>query len=304
LGWRGIFTHPVGAGYNPDAPIGANAKNKYSTDILQLVIIYLWKQIPFYYLLMLYREIPPISDFIHLGEQTVKQIYWMTFFVALMIVGGFISQAAAQEIPNLVAVVDVAQLIKEHPEFQAKQENLQKQIQAEDAKFRNRQQQIVEKEKTLQNSAGFKSGTEHQKLIDEIAEEYADFAKDGDVKAMQRKFALENSKIMHETYLHIKKVIGDFAKQRRIVQVMDYRFLEVDPAEPQLVTEDRNQSLVWFDERLNITECIIDAIYADLGKQRPPRPPQHLRQYLAQPQKQVLSDPFLQNQIPPVGLWY
>jgi hypothetical protein len=35
LGWRGIFTHPVGAGYNPDAPIGANAKNKNSTDILQ-----------------------------------------------------------------------------------------------------------------------------------------------------------------------------------------------------------------------------------------------------------------------------
>jgi hypothetical protein len=35
--WVGeeFFTHPVGAGYNPDAPIGANGKNKNFTDILQ-----------------------------------------------------------------------------------------------------------------------------------------------------------------------------------------------------------------------------------------------------------------------------
>ncbi|MDR2755770.1 MAG: hypothetical protein LBC20_08705 [Planctomycetaceae bacterium] len=34
LGWRGIFTHPVGAGKNPDAPIWANGKNNNSTDRL------------------------------------------------------------------------------------------------------------------------------------------------------------------------------------------------------------------------------------------------------------------------------
>jgi hypothetical protein len=32
---QGIFTHPVGAGYNPNAPIGANVKNNNSSDILQ-----------------------------------------------------------------------------------------------------------------------------------------------------------------------------------------------------------------------------------------------------------------------------
>jgi Skp family chaperone for outer membrane proteins len=184
-----------------------------------------------------------------------------------MTVGGFISQTAAQGLPNFVAVVDVAQLIKEHPEFRSKQEALQEVVRTEEAKFRTRQQQIADKDKALQNS-GFKPGTaEHQKQVDEIANEYADFEKD--VKAMQRKFALENSKIMYDTYQHIKKVIGGFAKQRNIAQVTDYRVFEVNPAEPQLVAEDMDQKLVWFDDRLNITEFVIEALYADLGLKRP-----------------------------------
>ncbi|MDR2754151.1 MAG: OmpH family outer membrane protein, partial [Planctomycetaceae bacterium] len=219
----------------------------------------------------------------------MKQTCWMTLFVALMTVGGFISQATAQGLPNFVAVVDVAQLIKEHPDFRTKQENLQKLVQAEEAKFRARQQQITDKDKSLQNS-GFKPGTkEHQNQVDEIANEYADFEKD--VKAMQRKFALENSRIMYETYQHIKKVIGTFAKQRRIAQVTDYRVFEVNPAEPQLVAEDMDQKLVWFDEQLNITEFVIDALYADLGKQRPPKTataanPQTQARPATQPQQQ------------------
>jgi Skp family chaperone for outer membrane proteins len=186
-----------------------------------------------------------------------------------MTVGGFISQATAQGLPNYVAVVDVAQLIKEHPDFRTKQEALQNVVKTEEAKFRARQQQIEDKNKALQNS-GFKAGTpEHQKQVDEIANEYADFEKD--VKTMQRKFALENSKIMYDTYQHIKRVIGNFAQQRRIAQVTDYRIFEVNPAEPQLVAEDMDQKLVWFDPQLNITEWVIDEIYKDIGKTRPPK---------------------------------
>ncbi|MDR2439013.1 MAG: OmpH family outer membrane protein [Planctomycetaceae bacterium] len=231
----------------------------------------------------------------------MKQTCWITLFVALMTVGGFVSQATAQGLPNLVAVVDVAQLIKEHPEFLTKQEALQKLVQVEEAKFRARQKQITDKDKALQNS-GFKPGTaEHQKQVDEIANEYADFEKD--VKTMQRKFALENSKIMYETYQHIKKVIGNFAKQRRIAQVTDYRIFEVNPAEPQLVAEDMDQNLVWFDEQLNITELVINALYADLGKQRPAKTAANTAVPLTttQPQPQATPAP-VSSQIPPAPI--
>jgi Skp family chaperone for outer membrane proteins len=194
----------------------------------------------------------------------------MTFFVALcLIVGGFVSQTAAQGLPQFVAVVDVAQLIKEHPKFRGEQETLQNEVRVEEAKFRERQKQIEDKNKALQTSS-VKAGTpEHQRQVDEIANELADFEKD--VKAMQRKFALRNSKIMYDTYQDIKKVIGNFAKQRRIAQVTDHRFFEVNPAEPQLVAEDMDQKLVWFDEQLNITDYVIDDLYAAHKMTRPPK---------------------------------
>jgi len=198
----------------------------------------------------------------------VKQTRWTMFFVGLCVAfGTFVSQASAQGLPQYVAVVDVAQLIKEHPEFRAKQEALQKVVQAEEAKFRARQEQIVAKDKALQNSQ-FKPGTaENQKQVDEIADEYANFEKDA--KTMQRRFALENSKIMYDTYQDIKQVIGKFATERRIAQVTDYRVFEANPAEPQSVAEDMDQKLVWFDPSLNITDLIINKMYEARGLTRP-----------------------------------
>jgi Skp family chaperone for outer membrane proteins len=201
----------------------------------------------------------------------------MTFFVALSLtIGGFVSQATAQGLPQYVAVVDVAQLIKEHPEFRGKQEELQKEVQAEEAKFRTRQQQIMDKDKALQSSAAKPGTPEHQRQVDEIAGEYADFEKD--VKAMQRKFALKNSQIMYDTYQDIKKVIGEFAQKRNIAQVTDYRVFDVNPAEPQSVAEDMDQKLVWFDPKLNVTEYVINDLYAARNMQRPPKQQQQQQQ--------------------------
>jgi Skp family chaperone for outer membrane proteins len=211
---------------------------------------------------------PPVGNSFTLGEKTVKQTCCTTLIVSLCLAfGGFVSQASAQGLPQFVAVVDVAQLIKEHPEFRSKQETLQKEVQGEEAKFRARQEAIVAKDKALQNT-GIKAGTpEHQKAIDEIASDYADFEKDA--KSMQRKFALKNSQIMFDTYQDIKKVIGEFAKARKIAQVTDYRMFDPNPAEPQSVAEDMDQKLVWFDPQLDITDLVINQLYAARGLQRP-----------------------------------
>jgi Skp family chaperone for outer membrane proteins len=188
-----------------------------------------------------------------------------------MTVGGFVSQTVAQQgLPNYVAVVDLAQLIKDHPEFRGKQEALQQEVRAEEVKFQTRQKQIVDRDKALQQNSAVKPGTaEHQREVDAIASEYADFEKD--VKAMQRKFALKNARIMYDTYQDIKKVIGAFAKTRRIAQITDYRYFDVNPADPQSVAEDMDQKLIWFDEQLNITDYVIDALYAAHNMPRPPK---------------------------------
>jgi Skp family chaperone for outer membrane proteins len=178
-------------------------------------------------------------------------------------------QAAPQDqtLPTMVAVVDVAQLIKAHPEFKAKQEALQTQLKQAEQTFQGRQQKIRDKQKALE-STNLKPGTpDHQKLLDEIANELADFEKDA--KQLQRKFALENSKIMYETYQDIKNVIKAFAKARNIAQVTDFREFDPNPAEPQSVAEDMDQKLVWFDERLNVTPWVIRDMYTARGLQPP-----------------------------------
>ncbi len=197
----------------------------------------------------------------------MKQTRLPLFFVGLCLAFGFAAQASAQGLPQFVAVVDVAQLIKEHPEFNAKQQQLQATVQAEETKFRARQEQIVNKEKSLAEGP-HKAGTaEHQRLMEEIANEYADFEKEA--RTMQRRFAIENAKIMHATYQDIKAVIGNFAKTRKIAQVTDYRMFESNPLEPQTVAEDMDQKLVWFDPQLNVTELVIEEMYKVRGMKRP-----------------------------------
>ncbi len=202
----------------------------------------------------------------------MKKTHFPLFFVTLCLTVGFASgfavpASAQQALPQYVAVVDVAQLIKEHPEFTAKQQALQAVVQAEETKFRARQQELADQEKKLAASP-HKAGTpEHQALLDKIQNDYADF--DKEARLMQRKFAIENSKIMYETYRDIKNVIGQFAKTRGIAQVTDFRQFEVNPADPQTVAEDMDQKLVWFDPMLNVTEHVINELYTSKGLTRP-----------------------------------
>ncbi|MDR3181430.1 MAG: OmpH family outer membrane protein [Planctomycetaceae bacterium] len=194
--------------------------------------------------------------------------------ISFVLVFGFAAGAYAQQaaapaapadagLPTMVAVVDVAQLIKAHPDFKAKQEALQAKIKQADGIFQERQKKIQDKQKALEASQ-LKPGTpEHQRQLDEITNDLADFEKDA--KQQQRKLALENSRIMYETYQDIKQVVKAFCMKRRIAQVTDYRSFEPNPAEPQSVAEDMDQKLVWFDDRLDITRLVIRDMYTSRG---------------------------------------
>jgi len=209
----------------------------------------------------------------------VKKNHWITLIVGVAIVLGIYAvpavtqqpqQQPAAQLPFYVAVVDVAQLIKQHPVFIERQEALKTQVQQAEAVFQKRQETIANKQKSLEASQYKPGSPEHQRLLDEIANDLADFEKDA--KAQQRRFALTNSQIMYDTYQDIKKAIDRYATARNIAQVTDYREFEPNPADPQTVAEDMDQRLVWFNSRLNITQAIVGEIYAAYpGKQPPAR---------------------------------
>jgi Skp family chaperone for outer membrane proteins len=202
----------------------------------------------------------------------VKKNHWITLVIGTAIVLGIYAvpgitqpagQPAAAQIPNLVAIIDVAQVIKQHPDFVAKQTALQEKVRQAEAAFQERQENIGKKQKAL-DTPQYRSGSpEHQRLLDEIANDLAEFEKDA--KTLQRKFGLENSQIMYDTYKDIKATIGNYAMARGIAQVTDYREFEPNPADPQTVAEDMDQRLVWYNKGVNITGAILQNLYAARG---------------------------------------
>jgi Skp family chaperone for outer membrane proteins len=206
----------------------------------------------------------------------VKKNHWITLGIGIVIVLGIYAvpaitqqqpQSAAPQLPFRVAIIDVAQVIKLHPEFVQRQQALQDQVKQAEAFFQQRQEKIVAKQKSLEASPHRPGSVEHQRVVDEIQAEMADFEKDA--KAQQRKFALDNSRIMYDTYQDIKTTIQRYATPRGIAQVTDYRDFEPNPADPQTVAEDMDQRLVWFDNRLDITQVIIGEVYAARSMQVP-----------------------------------
>ncbi|GHT23479.1 hypothetical protein FACS189419_07480 [Planctomycetales bacterium] len=202
-----------------------------------------------------------------------RTIFSLALVLALVTSASAQQQRAAQQaekpLPTLVAVVDLAELVKAHPEFKSKQEALQAQVAAAQNNFKTRGQQIQERSKKLQGTgSGFVAGSpEHQKLLDEVSNEAAEYEKD--MKQMERKFALANSRIMYDTYKDIKASLEAFCTERNIAQVTDVRKFEPDPAIPQTVAEDMDQKLVWFNSRLDITQLVIRHMYA-ARNQTPP----------------------------------
>jgi len=207
----------------------------------------------------------------------VKKNNWITLTIGIAIVLGIYAvpaltqqqqQAAPPATPFYVAVIDVAQVIRQHPDFMQRQAGLKAQIDQAEAAFLQRQEAIGAKQKNLEASPHRPGSPEYQQVLESIASDVADFERDA--RTQQRRFALENSKIMFDTYQDIKATIGKYATARGVAQVTDYREFEPNPVQPETVAEDMDQRLVWFNPALNITRAIIGEVYAARGMQPPP----------------------------------
>jgi Skp family chaperone for outer membrane proteins len=206
----------------------------------------------------------------------VKKNHWITLIAGIAIILGIYSipatsqQAApaAPSLPYLIAVVDIAQVIKAHPDFQAKQNALQNKVKDAEAKFQVRQEAIAKKQRDIDALGLQPNSPERQRYVDGIANDMAEFEKDA--KILQRQFAMENSRIMFDTYKDIKGTIEKYATARGIAQVTDYRDFEVNPDVPETVAEDMDQRLVWYNRNLNITQFILKDLYTARNLPYPP----------------------------------
>jgi len=213
----------------------------------------------------------------------VKKNHWITLVAGIALILGIYAvpaitqqpaaQPAAQR-PYQVAVIDLAQVIRAHPDFMLKQGALQEEVTKAEADFTEKQRTIEAQRRQLEESALSPNSPQYQQTFDGLARQVAQF--EADVRAQHRRFALQNSQIMYDTYKDIKSTIANVCRASGIAQVTDYREFEVNPANPDSVAEDMDQRLVWFDPQLNITQAIITqvraAYTARTGQQPPPIP--------------------------------
>ncbi|MDR1479876.1 MAG: OmpH family outer membrane protein [Planctomycetaceae bacterium] len=169
------------------------------------------------------------------------------------------STAAAQPRPYQVAVVDIAQLIKNHPTFITKQKELQEYAKGKEAEFETRKLAIANREKTLTDLKLTPGTPDHEKAVEEVTSLVTTL--DKDVKIAQRKVMTENSIILYETYKEVREEIANVAKQAKIAQVMDYRTMDANPADPNSVGAMLEQNLIWYDDNLDISQAIVNRIY-------------------------------------------
>jgi len=207
----------------------------------------------------------------------VKKNHWITLTIGMALVLGIYAvpavaqqqqQQPSQPFPTLVAVIDLAQVIRQHPIFVERQDQLQAQIRQTEAQFMQRHEGIAARQRALEASPHRPGSPEHQQLLDSIVEEVANFERD--VRTQGRQFEIANSRIMYEAFQDIRAIIGRYAIPRGIAQVTDMREFEVNPANSTMVAEEMDQRLVWFHPQLNITQVIIAEVYAAHGRQRPP----------------------------------
>ncbi|MDR2345160.1 MAG: OmpH family outer membrane protein [Planctomycetaceae bacterium] len=186
----------------------------------------------------------------------VLTISFVGYFTAIVS-----AQNAAATVPRpyQVAVVDIAQLIKNHPTFIAKQKELEEYTKNKQNEFNTRKLAIQDREKTL-NALKLTPGTqEHDKAIEEITTKVTELEKD--FKIVQRKLMTDNTVVLYEVYMDIRKEIDAIAKQAQLAQVMDYRSLEANPADPNSVAALLEQNLIWYADNLEISQAVINNVY-------------------------------------------
>ena len=204
----------------------------------------------------------------------MKNRHWITLFGGIAIVLGIYAIFAvaqpptaetSQQKPCCVAVVDLAQAIKMHPDFAKKQDALKAKTIAAEAEFQAWQETITAKQEALKEYA--KNSDEYTQAAEKIDSEAAIFKSDAEVT--RRKLMSENAKIMYETYQDIKSTAAKVAAASGISLVMDYRHLDVNPADPESVAEAMDQRIVWFESASDITESVIAQFYKDRGEPVP-----------------------------------
>lgn len=191
----------------------------------------------------------------------MKTTLYFATVVAVLFSLGFATQSTyGQAVGTRVAVIDVPYILKNYPPFKAEVEKIQKDI----ADFRR---WVTEEQKTIrlekERLGTFNVGSPEYKQTEErIAEMQLRMRLEGAKR--EKQFMEDEAKAYLNSYKRMESVVADFAFRNQIGLVLRFSREDIDPANNKSIMVGVNR-LVVFQNRLDISEIILDAMPRDVA---------------------------------------
>jgi Skp family chaperone for outer membrane proteins len=161
-----------------------------------------------------------------------------------------------------LALLDVSHIFKNHLRFKAYMDEMKADVERAEAQVKQQDEAI---QKMVENLQGYKVGSQDYKALEEeIANRRAKLAI---AVQMQRKdFLQREARIYHNVYREIEQELNAFCQSNAIAMVLRFNGEPVDVDKPDSVMVWINRPVVWYNQGLDITQYILDA----LNRRNPP----------------------------------
>jgi Skp family chaperone for outer membrane proteins len=165
-----------------------------------------------------------------------------------------------------VVVIDVAFIFKNHFRFNARMNDIKKEIEAFETQIRTEQQSLQARSEGLKQYGS--SSPEYKRLEEELAR----LGSDMQVKVgLKRKEFLEHeARVYFDIYREIEQTVAVFCQLHRIGLVLRFNGDEMKPDDRNSVLAGVNRAVV-YQQNLDITQHILQKLNA--GAQMPPQQP-------------------------------
>ena len=155
-----------------------------------------------------------------------------------------------------VAIVDVGQIFKSHPQFDRQLQ----QLKAEADQFKANSMQLREEmvAKSEQLNAFTPDSEEFKNAETMLAQELAKL--EVEQRNAMRKLMQREAKLHFDTYQQVKQTVTDYCAEKGFRLVLRHSTLELDIDNPNSIMQEVNNNIVFFSPGRDITGAIIQKL--------------------------------------------
>ena len=191
---------------------------------------------------------------------------------ALVASAAMLSAAGSPARAENIAIIDLSWIFKNHLAFNARTDKMRRDVQAAEADLRKDRDAIAETAKNFKDSPEFKPGSPDYKQMEiELTKRQADLQVE--VSLQKKRFLEQESRIYYDIYQEVLAEVKRYAAQNKIGIVFRFTGDPADVNDAQSILKELNKSVVWYEERIDITPTILDNLNAKYKQRVGTRPP-------------------------------